>query len=561
MDRLLPGRFEVVAPELLPLPERPHDLHARDVRLAQDAREQFVGRHAFIQGRDQRLLEAERAVERPRVAPHLQLMGGGQMPSAEPGRLVAFHRQVDGPLHRLQRRAERHVRRAGIGGIAAEDHQEIDRAALHLADQRPERLDPVIAIAADRLDVPDRLADVAERLVQGEGDGVDGGRLVVPGDHEARTLVLLEVVGDGRDPRLVGRHQPRRAFHPDRRRHGPGERLDLAGLEREPMVGARPDGRRRAFDRVEPVHRVRRHPPEGRERVGIGDVAGPSRQKVRIEREDDLRLREVIDRIDGLAERQFRPEPGIVRPHGLEDGPLRLGMDVPDRLDLIDQGGRGDVAGQDADAGALLRLLLGEGGGEVFVEVFEGADVPFVIDRLRAVGVIQREDFGLGEDVEGPERGGMHRVAFDPGRPAHVALDEHSRGEPSEGQAGGVELGLAGDDGLGGLHVGVERLGLVQAESAAAGAGEQEGGAHQAEEIPPARAVLPGVHVPGELVAEEVDELGGLGDLFEPSPVVAPVLAVEDGAERGQVEPPVGLVPWFHRWHTEQLVRPAKCES
>ena len=173
----------------------------------------------------------------------------------------------------------------------------------------------------------DRLADVAQRVVDGVRQGVDdrrlgrrpprpgsppcssGGRatsassqlLLVPRDRRGRR-------GRDLDPQLPG----------DGLR--PGD--DLVRRHREAVVGHRAGDRRRALDRVEPVHPRRRRglAPRGEARGRARRWPGPAAEEVGVERQDDVGLLEVVAGRDVLAEGEPGAGPGGVAPDGARTG-------------------------------------------------------------------------------------------------------------------------------------------------------------------------------------------------------------------------------------------------
>src|SRR5215207_3094723 len=140
------------------------------------------------------------------------------------------------------------------------------------------------------------------------------------------------------------------------------------------MIRLRTGERWRAFDRVEPVHRRRGSVVAGlaggrgrawlcrgcvfhvdagaaaiREIARVADAAPAAAEEVGVERDDDVRFVEVVDRVR---------EPGRgLRGCGTGDAvplvPLRLGKVLLDEPNLLADGRGGDRLGQEAKAGAL----------------------------------------------------------------------------------------------------------------------------------------------------------------------------------------------------------------
>ena len=115
---------------------------------------------------------------------------------------------------------------------------------------------------------------------------------------------------------------------------------------------------------------------------------------------------------------------------------------------------RADRLGEDAEPGALERLLRGQRGADRAEKRRPRADLAEIGERLRAVGIVEPENRGLREHVGRAEAARMQRVAFDLGRPPFVALDEEPGGDAAERHRGRVEERLAGDELFGLAHVG-----------------------------------------------------------------------------------------------------------
>ena len=105
--------------------------------------------------------------------------------------------------------------------------------------------------AGHGLGVGDRLAGVAERLVDRVREGVHGRRLRLARDDEARCRGAPS--GPRRRPRRRDPSAPPPAIAPTATATARGEGLDLGGRHRPPVVGARARQRRRRLDDVEAV--------------------------------------------------------------------------------------------------------------------------------------------------------------------------------------------------------------------------------------------------------------------------------------------------------------------
>src|SRR5882672_12908451 len=88
------------------------------------------------------------------------------------------------------------IRKAKIGGsivdrVAAHDNQQINLARTHVRNQVAQGLGLVDRVCVDRVGIYNRLAYVAECLVDGVSERMDSGGLVVTRDDDAGTLVAL----------------------------------------------------------------------------------------------------------------------------------------------------------------------------------------------------------------------------------------------------------------------------------------------------------------------------------------------------------------------------------
>ena len=201
-----PGRF--LAPPVVA-----DDLQARSIGLAQEDGQQLVSRLALVERSDQRLLDRRRPVKRPQVAPRFEAMGLGDMPVAELGRLIVIEPEVDAQLDLVaaEHRGEIEVRRGIVGRVSAEDDQGVDGAGVHVSDQLAERADLVGRPRVHPSDEFDRLADVAESVVDQVGERVNLGRLRLAGNNQALAAMGSQVACQRGDPAGVA-GEPVREF-------------------------------------------------------------------------------------------------------------------------------------------------------------------------------------------------------------------------------------------------------------------------------------------------------------------------------------------------------------
>ena len=215
------------------------------------------------------------------------------------------------------------------------------------------------------------------------------------------------------------------------------------------MVGASAGRRRHALERVEPVHAIGLlGTPPRREVARVAQRARSAAEEVGVERQDDVGLLEAVLRVDVLAERQLRAGARVLAAGRIPLMPFR-GREAREQLaDLRRQRRRVDRLGQDAEAGALERLLRRQRRADRAEKRRPRTDLAEVGQRLRAIGIVEAEDRGLREDVGRAEAARVQRVALDLGRPPFVALDEQPGGDAAERHRGREEQRLARDRAL-----------------------------------------------------------------------------------------------------------------
>ena len=124
----------------------------------------------------------------------------------------------------------------------------------------------------------------------------------------------------------------------------------------------------------------------------------------------------MIDRHEVFAERQPAAGPHGVAGQRFVAVPFRGRELFHQSLQLIGECRRGDRLGQDAQAGPLFGEQLFATVKDQRLQVLPGVDPSVVGHHLRAVRVVEREDRGLAEDVDGAQAGGVGGVAFEIGR-------------------------------------------------------------------------------------------------------------------------------------------------
>ncbi len=319
------------------------------------------------------------------------------------------------------------------------------------------------------------------------------------------------------------------------------------------MVGHRSGEGGRALHHVEPVHDgpVVTHLAPARELADETQARGPAAHEVGFQAQDRVGLVETVLRLHGLAESQDRARAGLVAPRGLVVVPLRGRELGQHRRELGGQGGGGDGAGEEPEAGPLLALLLREGLAQRGPELDPGPHLAVELDGLRPVRVVEAEDVGLPEHVGGPPAHGMIGVPLDLGGPALVALHQHPPRVAVVGHRGREEERPPRHQLLRLLDVGEDLLRGLAGAGGEAGQGER--GAHEGEELAAALGVLEGRGLLGELAVEELEEARAVQELLQALPVAAAGRPLEAPPHSRELHGDAGDLVRAHRWQVEQV--------
>ena len=253
------------------------------------------------------------------------------------------------------------IGRRVIGGIAAQNEERFHLPGLHLSHQAAQGLNLVARTGFSHFGVSHRLADVAQRLIEPMRQRMDCGRLPFAGHDDARATMLSQVLrqrvqplGGGflqGGPRRCGRCPSAKFF-----RQAPGDLLDAATLQRQPMVGHGARDRRRAFHHVEAAH----FPPAVADPAAIAELPGVAQalrmgvKEIRVQRHHHRRLVKSIVRLGKLAKCQPRPIADRVAGDGVELDPLGFWKAFEQAAQLRFQSRRGDGRGQETQTGSVI---------------------------------------------------------------------------------------------------------------------------------------------------------------------------------------------------------------
>ena len=444
-------------------------------------------------------------------------------------RLIVVEAQVRAKRNLAQRGAKRNIRGRAVNRIPSDDHEQVDLAGVHVADQVAQRRELIGRLGLHRVGIDDGCSGIAERLVHRVRQRVHNRRLAVARDHEAGAAMRLEIFGDGGDPLERGvvragladladlKVGTTRSTDTNGRGDLPRDAFDLAGAQRPPVIGARAGGAGHALERVQPVHAIGLLGPAPRRKVArVADAAGPGCEEVRVERQNYIGLLEPVLHADGLAERQPRAAARVLAACRIPLMPFRRWVTREHVANLRRERRGAHRFGQDPQARAVERLLGGERSAEGAEKPRPWPDFAEIGERLRSIGIVETEHGGLREDVGGAEAARMQRVAFDLGRPALVALDEQAGGHAAERHRGGEEERPAENDFFGLAHVGHDlfrRLPRARGEAA-----ERERRAHQFQERPARHRIGDRLDLRRELVVQEFLKRRIVGLFLERSP-------------------------------------------
>ena len=194
------------------------------------------------------------------------------------------------------------------------------------------------------------------------GDSVHRRRLIFAGDDERRAAMRLEILGDRRDPGRLVAGIAARARDTDGRGDRARQGLDVGRTPGQPVIRLRAGQRGRALHRIQPVHRLALFgdAPAVREVAGVTHHPWTGGQEVGIEREDDVSLVEVVERLGGPAGGLLRAGAGAVTGNRVVLVPLGLRIRLENGRDELGQRRRRQRAAQDPQPGAARAFLLGQ---------------------------------------------------------------------------------------------------------------------------------------------------------------------------------------------------------
>ena len=100
-----------------------------------------------------------------RVAPRLEKMSLRNLPVAQRRRLIVVQSEMDAERDLVHRAGEAKIGWRRVHRIAADDHEYVDLAAVHLAGEIAQRLRLIGRLRLDGVGVHDCRSGIAQRLV------------------------------------------------------------------------------------------------------------------------------------------------------------------------------------------------------------------------------------------------------------------------------------------------------------------------------------------------------------------------------------------------------------
>ncbi len=483
-----------------------------------------MGRVAVIKRRHQRLHDRDRPIERARIAPLFQIVRLGHVPVRKRGRFVELRPHVDTQVNLLHVCGELKIGGGRIHRVRSDDDERRHATGGHVGGELTQRAALVGGARFEGIAVLNRDAGVPQHVIREMSERVNRGRLRGPGHNQARAAMLLQIPGDHIRPSagLVG--------HRDGRSGGAGherddqrarKRFNLRRAKRQAMIGARPGNRWRALDRVQSADRrgILSDVATGRELTGVAEAARHRAQEIAIERHDHVRVVDVISRLDVLAESEARASAEVVSTDWRDLVPARHGHPGNQLFELLSQCRGADGAGEDSQPDAAPAPDRSDRRSQRSGELAPRPDLALVGHRLCPIGVIQRKNRRLGENIRGAKAGRMIGVALDLRRPAHVTLDQHAGRIAIHRHRRCEKQGTTGDRVFRLTHVGHDAF--IRLPGARADARQRERCSHQSEELSPTNRIGPLRGLRRKFAVKHLLHRRTVSRLFERAPVLA----------------------------------------
>ena len=199
----------------------------------------------------------------------------------------------------------------GVAGIGSHHHQRLHFAGFNIARQLFQRFQ----IAAEsrrrhrhRLAIDHRLAGVAQRLIHGVRQRVHHRRLRLARQHEAAPAMRLQIFRHAADKFCVARFAASARADAHRRGHRARQSFDRRSLQRHAMVRLAAGGGEHALRHIQPAHRALGDFASLGKRTRIAQKTriAAAAQKIRVQREDHIRIFELVLRLQDFAKGHLR---------------------------------------------------------------------------------------------------------------------------------------------------------------------------------------------------------------------------------------------------------------
>ena len=495
-------------------------------------------RLAAIQRVDHGLHYGRRPVIGPGVGPAFQIVRAVDMPFRNHSGLVQMRAEVRGRLHVRNGLFKMQVHRRGVDRVGIQDQQPVNLTCAYVIHQGDDVLPLDGRHGIYGFGVNHRLADVAQRLVDGNRRQMHLGRLLLTGDDHALARAGLQISRYGGEKLARGaggrlRARPTRSNCCRQRR---SERSHLAGLQGQTVLGLEAGRAGSAFDGVQPVHRstwVQQLAPAGiigrqAEKAGMSDAG----EEVRVERDDHIRILQPILSVVVITESSLRGRVGRIAVDRVPLQPLGVGIFLLRRFPLRRQGRRGHGVAQDVEAGASACLLVGQHGAEDSEKSSKLTDFSTADHSLRAVRIVKIEQGALGQRIGGAAVNRVIRIAVHFDRPVSVALDQDRHRAGVEGHSRGKIHRTTEYQIFGFLDVRIDRF--IRLLGTAGKPSQGERSAHDLEESAPRDGIDPLRSLRGKFTLHHLPEGRRVGQLVHAAPVGLSRLAGKFGP--GSVE-------------------------
>ncbi len=349
------------------------------------------------------------------------------MPAGQLRGLVGMKPGMDAHAHARQELGKSEIAGRGICRIAIQDQECIDAARRHVAGEIGERAGPRRPVG-DGFAIPDGPSAVAEPVVDLRRQCLHGGRQVRAGRKQRVPRMRAQIRGCALDPTGFRRAQAdvRAGRDAELGRERACQIADAGGVADEPGRRHRTGRARNAFgDMHDDTRRLRGFAPVLRPSARMAHLMGRGAEQIVLQAHHHGAILQAVVQVELAAEGE--PQAGGAQPRSyrLLDVQARCGKFRAQRLELANEGGRGDVAGEDAQSFAAPLAPLGSQPDQRVLKCLPGGGLAIPQRCLGAVRIVELEHRRLGEGVAGPQARRMLGIAVELGGPAFVGGGEH----------------------------------------------------------------------------------------------------------------------------------------